>query len=709
MSCQCQHYTKNSPIVASTTLYVMKNFQLSVPYLYPSHACMYTKMEKITILLLTLNYLPSPISCGSKELVLRYKSGNECLNNLAWIPIKSSTQLEEFTYCGQYYFRFLRPYNILMGLEPDTVLYISDFEAKSGTLKHGDIIYKFYFQNQIINPNSWQYICFAVSLNHIKVILNGEFLLNDKLVNTVDREIINIKLWFGGAPFYNSKRIKTRFEGMISKANLWNKSLKDNELISITTNDIEPIITSAAKYDIGSLISTEKNSTCIDYLILDKNDTIFQMTVEKILLIEYETDVNTSNYICQGLGGNLMLPKNEEDLQKIGFQINQSDVCDYASIGLYKSSDIVIQDLKGNTVNYMKWGVNQPNGKEFQKCISAGPDSTMYDLECHLNNCFACEISMNQMFMLRGPIPSDVERKYIVTNSPNNKLMEVRGIKETECFWNGTWNFGPYLMLDKAVHNMPPVGLKNWNGGQTLKFSKCKKHEFTCHVYGHCISMNKRCDGFLDCYADGSDENDCKTMTLEKGYDKKYSSTKNTTLLISMTVHNIIDIDELHMSYTVDIEIKVKWFDSRLTFRNLKPKKDENQLNKSEIDSIWTPKLFLGNSTMVYMKAGYEGDGTFGVVSVHKEGSSAINEFSEIDEDYLYLGMENPLGMRNYFIVKLGCKFDLRWYVVGLGIFLVWQIDRNLGIHSVFSGIHLIHKNVKFNCIDPTISTINML
>ena len=287
-------------------------------------------MGKITsIFLLTLIYLLSPISCSSKELVLRYKGGNECLNNLAWIPIKSSTQLEKFTYCGKYYFRFLRPYVILMGLEPDTVLYISDFEAKSGTLKHGDIIYKFYFQNQIITPNSWQYICFAVSLNHIKVILNGQFLLNDKRVNrSTNREIIDLKLWFGGAPFYNSKRIKTRFEGMISKANLWNNSLKDNQLISITTNGIEPIITSAAKYDIGSLISTEKNSTCIDYLIMDKNDTIFEMTVEKILLIEYETDVNTSNYLCQGLGGNLMLPKDEEDLRTIGFQINQSDVCD---------------------------------------------------------------------------------------------------------------------------------------------------------------------------------------------------------------------------------------------------------------------------------------------------------------------------------------------------------------------------------------------
>ena len=150
-------------------------------------------------------------------------------------------------------------------------------------------------------------------------------------------------------------------------------------------------------------------------------------------------------------------------------------------------------------------------------------------------------------------------------------------------------------------------------------------------------------------------------MTLEKGYDKKYSPAKNITSLISVIVDDIIDIDELHMSYTVSVDIELKWFDSRLTFRNLKERHYENQLNNSEIDIIWTPKLYFGHSNNVYMKAGYEDDGTFGVVSAHKEGSSEVNEFSEIDEDYLYHGMENPLSMRNYFIVKLGCKFDLRW------------------------------------------------
>ena len=52
-----------------------------------------------------------------------------------------------------------------------------------------------------------------------------------------------------------------------------------------------------------------------------------------------------------------------------------------------------------------------------------------------------------------------------------------------------------------------------------------------------------------------------------------------------------------------------------------------------------------------------------GNVVVHQKGSPQQNELSEIDEDYLYPGNENPISMENYFVKKLGCKMDLKWYV----------------------------------------------
>ena len=128
-----------------------------------------------------------------------------------------------------------------------------------------------------------------------------------------------------------------------------------------------------------------------------------------------------------------------------------------------------------------------------------------------------------------------------------------------------------------------------------------------------------------------------------------------------MKVYDIMEIDELHMSYTVNFKLTMQWFDSRITFRNLKPLDYENLLDNSEIDKIWTPKLYFVNSKNFYMKAGQESESAFGSALIHRKGLPYQNELTEIDEDYLYPGNENPIKMVNDFVVKLSCKFDLEW------------------------------------------------
>ena len=146
--------------------------------------------------------------------------------------------------------------------------------------------------------------------------------------------------------------------------------------------------------------------------------------------------------------------------------------------------------------------------------------------------------------------------------------------------------------------------------------------------------MNKRCDGNPDCPADGSDENECKIMTLRKGYDKKYPSAKNVPSFIFMKVKDIMDIDELHMLYTVKFKIQLKWFDSRIIFRNLK------STDILEIEKIWTPKLYIEHSNNIYMEAGQKSQEGVGTVRIHRNGSPKENELLEIDEDICILEMK---------------------------------------------------------------------
>ena len=612
---------------------------------------------KLIILSLILFSMLTQGNCSNQLKVLKYIDGNECERALVGIPINStastSSLFDEFTFCGKYYFRFLRR-SFLMSMEPDLILDIFDFEDKKGYLFYQGAYYQFTFKHQTVTHDSWHYICLAISSTKVKIAWNGEILLSIPKLDLPTAEIISTTLWLGGALFFDNEYGLRRFGGMIVNAHFWSNALQDNDLISITSDNKNVI--RLANYDLLSN-TIPRNSSCVNYLILDENDILFQdvqgWSQLENLLIEYKTDFDSSNYICQGYGGNLTFPKNEKDLETLGDFIQQSEVCLSAFLGLKKSSNGKILDLKNNPVLNLKWHLNQPNGGETQKCINTW-DSYLNDLKCDMKTCSYCQIPEKSMFILRGPLPADSERKYLV--KMNKKHTEIRGMTETNCLWNGgKWNFGINLQLDNDTNNMPPTGLWNWNKGLKLKFTQCKQNEFTCHKYGHCISIDKRCDGHPDCPGDGSDENECKIMILSKGYDEKYPSEKNITSFVSLKVYDIVDVDELHMSYTVHFKIQLKWFDSRIIFRNLKLKHYRNKLDVLEIKKIWSPKLYIKHSINAIVEA------VHGTVMIQRNGSPQENALSEVDEDYLYPGNENPIIMINYFTIKLGCKFDLKW------------------------------------------------
>ena len=109
--------------------------------------------------------------------------------------------------------------------------------------------------------------------------------------------------------------------------------------------------------------------------------------------------------------------------------------------------------------------------------------------------------------------------------------------------------------------------------------------------------MEKRCDGNIDCPDDDSDEQNCIMLSLNNTYRKTYSPTKDKVKVnISIHVQSVSNIKELDMTYDVRVRIKFKWFDPRLTFRNLKPVNKKNVINFHEMNKIWMPYLTFKNS-----------------------------------------------------------------------------------------------------------------
>ena len=89
--------------------------------------------------------------CNNQVLILKYNRRNDCTNPL--IQLKPKITLNEFTYCGQYNFRFLRK-SYLMSFYPnlDMRLSISDFEKNIGFLVYdgGSYLFDFKYQNNLI-------------------------------------------------------------------------------------------------------------------------------------------------------------------------------------------------------------------------------------------------------------------------------------------------------------------------------------------------------------------------------------------------------------------------------------------------------------------------------------------------------------------------------------------------------------------------------
>ena len=142
---------------------------------------------------------------------------------------------------------------------------------------------------------------------------------------------------------------------------------------------------------------------------------------------------------------------------------------------------------------------------------------------------------------------------------------------------------------------------------------------------------------------------------------------------IGLHIYDIPEIHELEMKYMVKLKVEMQWYDSRILFRNLKLNqetkrgctKNDNQLSKTEIDKIWTPKLLFDNSQIGSIEAGRQNDADVsddssrGYVDIMRQQMPQKN-WEEMYENYVYLGKENAIRMKNYAFVMLQCKFDLR-------------------------------------------------
>ena len=242
--------------------------------------------------------------------VIEFLQEKDCGSTTINYSINSSKGITELTSCGKYSFKFLKKFKPLKleGSNWSITLNLNDFEKKFGFVDYGGAPYMYKWFNQNLKPDQWQHLCYTVTSKEIHVVMNGEVLLN-QMQDCPKCTLLQPKLSLG----------TYRFQGKITEVYLWSHALALDKLISLTTTCDAKNIPIPDLFSWKSISTDATNTTCFNYGIIEKDAEFCERSYPKRnAVIEYKTNFETSNYMCQSFGGRLFLPKSNNDTEELG-------------------------------------------------------------------------------------------------------------------------------------------------------------------------------------------------------------------------------------------------------------------------------------------------------------------------------------------------------------------------------------------------------
>nr|XP_027229707.1 glycine receptor subunit alpha-4-like [Penaeus vannamei] len=179
-------------------------------------------------------------------------------------------------------------------------------------------------------------------------------------------------------------------------------------------------------------------------------------------------------------------------------------------------------------------------------------------------------------------------------------------------------------------------------------------------VDGIVVVIVMRCDLKFDC-DDKTDERYCDIINFPEDYRSKLpprpASDSSLPIALDVTM-DTLNIDTTTMLLSVSYNLRMTWFDNRLTFNNLKNLTRLNTVSLDQVAGLWRPRLGFINTDDIQNTA-VDADAVTTVVKLDQTFAPDLSNPYEVE---VYRGDTNPISSTRKYSTVYTCNFDLVLY-----------------------------------------------